>query len=400
MTPSFFSLSFSTFEGGGGIVFLVSLSVTMLQIALTRMFSFLLWYHFAYISISLALLGFGSSGSVLAAFPSVGSGDLRKRMGTYAAFASAATMGLLVFVGYVPLEPSDFATSGAEAAEVRRLFADRDVAVLFRRPGLDRGGPRRRPADQSPLLLRPRRRGDRLRCDRVRHRRLRNSARRARRRQLSRPCRDRRRGWRQVGPPAECRVGSLAIALAGIVPRMLPFPASRDKNIAHWLTQGRVEYTRWGSLFRTDVLGGHQGDGYPGDYRYDGVSPHYDGPPATFLAIAHDGGSLGLLYEIRPGMPELQFFRHHILTVPYVLRDHAQVLIVGVGGGADVANALINGAASIEGVELDPVNVELILNEFQDYTDGLFRRPNVRISAGDGRHGTSARHRIALTSSR
>ena len=48
-------------------VFLLSLAVLMVQIALNRIFSFLIWYHFAYISVSLALLGFGASGSMGAA---------------------------------------------------------------------------------------------------------------------------------------------------------------------------------------------------------------------------------------------------------------------------------------------------------------------------------------------
>ncbi|UCH35439.1 MAG: hypothetical protein JSV65_03570, partial [Armatimonadota bacterium] len=44
-------------------VFLTSAAILMLQIALTRLFSFTLWYHFAYVVISLALLGYGASGA-------------------------------------------------------------------------------------------------------------------------------------------------------------------------------------------------------------------------------------------------------------------------------------------------------------------------------------------------
>ncbi len=43
-------------------VFLLSMAVLVLQIALTRIFSFTIWYHFAYVSISVALLGYGASG--------------------------------------------------------------------------------------------------------------------------------------------------------------------------------------------------------------------------------------------------------------------------------------------------------------------------------------------------
>ena len=47
-------------------VFLVSGSTTMLEIALTRVFSVSLWYQFGFMIISTALLGFGASGTYLA----------------------------------------------------------------------------------------------------------------------------------------------------------------------------------------------------------------------------------------------------------------------------------------------------------------------------------------------
>ena len=41
---------------------LVSLSMLTLQVALTRVFSLLLWYHFAFLAVALALLGFTAGG--------------------------------------------------------------------------------------------------------------------------------------------------------------------------------------------------------------------------------------------------------------------------------------------------------------------------------------------------
>ena len=47
-------------------VFLVSAGITAYQIALMQILSYLQWYHFAYLVVSLALLGFGTSGTILA----------------------------------------------------------------------------------------------------------------------------------------------------------------------------------------------------------------------------------------------------------------------------------------------------------------------------------------------
>jgi hypothetical protein len=55
----------------GGIFFL-SVATLMFEINLTRLFSVAQFYHFAFMIISLAMLGFGSSGTLLALFPRFG----------------------------------------------------------------------------------------------------------------------------------------------------------------------------------------------------------------------------------------------------------------------------------------------------------------------------------------
>src|SRR5436305_6648472 len=47
-------------------IFLLSLATLLLELSLTRVLSVALWYHFGFLVISTALLGFGASGVVLA----------------------------------------------------------------------------------------------------------------------------------------------------------------------------------------------------------------------------------------------------------------------------------------------------------------------------------------------
>src|SRR5436309_16067563 len=47
-------------------IFLLSLATLLLELSLTRVLSVALWYHFGFLVISTALLGFGTSGVVLA----------------------------------------------------------------------------------------------------------------------------------------------------------------------------------------------------------------------------------------------------------------------------------------------------------------------------------------------
>jgi spermidine synthase len=50
-------------------IFLVSCSSLMFEISLTRIFSISLWYHYAFMVISIAMLGIGFAGTALAVFP-------------------------------------------------------------------------------------------------------------------------------------------------------------------------------------------------------------------------------------------------------------------------------------------------------------------------------------------
>jgi len=51
------------------VIFLCSSSSLAYEIALTRIFSISLWYHFAFMIISIAMLGIGASGTLLSLYP-------------------------------------------------------------------------------------------------------------------------------------------------------------------------------------------------------------------------------------------------------------------------------------------------------------------------------------------
>lgn len=68
-------------------VFLVTCAVLLLQVTLTRVFAVMLWHHFAYMVVSLSLLGLGAAGSLLTA---TGAGERRRAAaGKLAAYATS-----------------------------------------------------------------------------------------------------------------------------------------------------------------------------------------------------------------------------------------------------------------------------------------------------------------------
>src|SRR5213595_2550787 len=77
-------------------IFLLSLATLLLELSLTRVLSVALWYHFGFLVISTALLGFGTSGVVLALWR-----RLREEISLDRALATLALLfGLLTVLSF------------------------------------------------------------------------------------------------------------------------------------------------------------------------------------------------------------------------------------------------------------------------------------------------------------
>src|SRR3954451_7043285 len=77
---------------------------------------------------------------------------------------------------------------------------------------------------------------------------------------------------------------------------------------------------------------------------------------------------------------------YHGPGVPYLLRPAAQTLVIGPGGGWDVSRALASGSKQVTGVEINPIIANTIMREkFLAYSNHLYSRPEVKIVVEDGR---------------
>ncbi len=85
------------------LIFNASLAGLSYEIALMRVFSISLWYHFAFMVISIAMLGIGASGTVLSVFP--GLKDLR-RVPLYALMLAIAIPASYLLANAVPFDPA------------------------------------------------------------------------------------------------------------------------------------------------------------------------------------------------------------------------------------------------------------------------------------------------------
>jgi len=71
---------------------------------------------------------------------------------------------------------------------------------------------------------------------------------------------------------------------------------------------------------------------------------------------------------------------------PYRMRPGAKTLIIGAGGGWDVARAIASGSKDVTGVEINPIIADTIMSgRYKAASRGLYQRPGVRIVVEDGR---------------
>ncbi len=71
---------------------------------------------------------------------------------------------------------------------------------------------------------------------------------------------------------------------------------------------------------------------------------------------------------------------------PYMLRPGAKTLVIGPGGGWDVARSLTGGSKDVTAVEINPIIAHTIMQQrFADLSHRLYFRPEVHLFVEDGR---------------
>lgn len=83
-------------------------------------------------------------------------------------------------------------------------------------------------------------------------------------------------------------------------------------------------------------------------------------------------------------------WRHNLMSAPSslanVLRPKGDYAIIGPGGGVDVLRAVANGSPNVTGIEINPIIAnDIMRGRYKDWSYGLYERPEVHINVADGR---------------
>ncbi len=107
--------------------------------------------------------------------------------------------------------------------------------------------------------------------------------------------------------------------------------------------------------------------------------------PLEHLWLDQDGSAgTQILRYVRgtPPPPDLLF---DVTSAGYQFGTPSRACIVGGGGGRDILTALSAGARTVEVVELNPYIVELVSGQFGSYSGDPYHLPGVRAFVGEGR---------------
>ncbi|MEA1922836.1 MAG: SAM-dependent methyltransferase [Pseudomonadota bacterium] len=107
-------------------------------------------------------------------------------------------------------------------------------------------------------------------------------------------------------------------------------------------------------------------------------------PPAQ-LAVFTDGEGLSVITENDNRQDSFTYMDYLTSALPYHLLSRPSVLVLGAGGGADVLQARYFAADRIDAVELNPQVADLVKHTFKDFAGDLYRAENIHLHIDEAR---------------
>lgn len=103
------------------------------------------------------------------------------------------------------------------------------------------------------------------------------------------------------------------------------------------------------------------------------------------VAVYTDADSAAMITRYDGDRSTIAYLDRITSALPYHLEDVGSVLVLGAGAGADVLQALYHGAADITAVELNPQLVDFVRDEYPEFSGGIYRHERVRVHIGEAR---------------
>lgn len=366
---------------------ILSAASLALEIDLTRLLAVSQFYHLSFMIVSLALLGFGASGTLLALWPKLRAQASRQMVAWLGWGLAATTLGAYLLTLYLPFDSFSVAVNPLQWGVLALHYLA--LSLPFACTGLAVGlllavFPRRSHQVYAANLV-----GSAVGCLLAVLLPLLVGAEGvvalvgALGVSAAWICTPERRRKRPLGLVRHVVHLAVLLALgivAGRVPPWFEVHMSPYKDLSYALLYPDAEilFQRWNSVSRVDVVRSSSIRSLPGS----GFSCAQR-PPAQ-LGLTVDGDSLSPISHVEPGFSELPYTDCLLSALPYRLRPQAQALILEPGGGFDVLVALGEGAEQVTAVVANPLVVQAVRQQ-RAWAGYLYDDPRVQLMTEEGR---------------
>ncbi|MGB5177419.1 MAG: SAM-dependent methyltransferase [Gammaproteobacteria bacterium] len=116
-----------------------------------------------------------------------------------------------------------------------------------------------------------------------------------------------------------------------------------------------------------------------------GLSLNASTEPPPQLAVFTDGDGLSVINRYNGDTQTLAYLDQLTSALPYHLRPIKRGLVLGAGGGADVLQALYHHTAHIDAVELNPQFARLLTTDYADFAGHLYATPGITLHIAEAR---------------
>lgn len=337
-------------------VFLITLSGLIFEIGLTRIYSATIWYHYAFVAISVALLGWGLGGVALHVFRGFIRPTLEKAALLVILYAAGIVACLWLIVEFpfrlerlplyfiAPLVP--FLLAGMALSMVFHLhldiasslyFADLigaslgALAVTFL---LEKFG------SESTLLL--------VAAAPLVAAALLSSK------------------YRTVAAVAAVAVIGFAVSNERMpILRVTPGALKAMKRHMQENTATHVTQTGWNAYSRIDAVEGF--------------------PPPNLARLYIDSDAWTNAQQWDGKIDSIRQVRDWYRALPFRLVNEPETLVIGPGGGSDVLVALGSGSRKVTAVELNPLMLQFV-RHYGERAGNIYNRPDVEVIQSEGRN--------------
>jgi len=115
--------------------------------------------------------------------------------------------------------------------------------------------------------------------------------------------------------------------------------------------------------------------------------------PPSQLGVFTDGDAMTAVTQEESERERYAYLDQLTSALPYHLKEMEQVLILGAGGGADVLQALYHQVQKIDAVELNPQMIQLVSQHYKDFTGDLYAKAGVQVHIKEARGFVAANDR-------